>query len=158
MAGEITGTLSLNVRKSDSATPPNVLIDERLTARISNDMTGSKGPSPGSIQALTIGTQVNFSALTQPTWCWIQNQGPSDGSVATAAEYTQYGIYDPASHKFYPLGELGVGEAVAIKLSRNLQEIYLGPGTGTAAGGETARMMLLANSKAQNILVSAFEK
>lgn len=159
MANEVRVNSSLTIRKTDSG---GVVLLEYVSrpGGFIDDMTGSKGPVPGAVQAKLAsagGTQVDFSQLTRPTFCRISNLGPSDGSLATAAEYFEVGIWNAQDTSFHPLMEVGVGESYTIKLSRNLQEVYQGPGSGTAGAGETARLMLLANSKAQNALVEAFE-
>ena len=160
MANEITVNTSLSIRKLD-ANGTTELVRENFSKALRMDMSGNKGVTPGAITvkpASTGGTQVDLSALTRPGVCWIKNLGRASGAASTSADYFEYGIYDPASHKFYPLGEVWPGDEFPIpRLSRNIQEIYLGPGTGTAAGGETARLMLLSATVDLNGYVGAFE-
>ncbi len=83
--------------------------------------------------------------------------GRADGAAQTAGDYFESGLYDPAAHKFYYWGELAVGECCVFKFSRNFQEVAVGPGTGTAAGGETVRMMIIAHNAPQFAKVEAFD-
>jgi hypothetical protein len=103
------------------------------------------------------GTRVDLSVLTRPTWCWMANLGPADGSAPTAADYVTVGVWNAQDTSFAPLMEYPAGLALPIPLSRDLQEIYQGPGSGTAAGGETARLMLIANNRQQYFEVGGFE-
>ena len=162
MSNEIRINTSMSIRKlAASGTLTSPLIYQNYSAGMMVDMAGQKGPSPGAIKvkpASTGGTQVDLSALTRPNTCWLANQGRADGLASSSADYFEYGIYDPASHKFYPLGECWPGDAFPIpRLSRNIQEIYLGPGTGTAGGAETARLFLLSHTVDLNAFVGAFE-
>lgn len=112
------------------------------------DVTGVKGPSPGSVTATVAGTDVDFSELAVPALCRLQNQD--------ATNFVEYGIWDPEGDKFYPLGELLPGETYVLRLSRNLQEEF-GTGTGTT-GADTNRLRLKADTASVNVLVEAFEK
>ena len=113
------------------------------------DVAGAKGPVPGAISVSTAGTDVDFSELTTPGLCRIMNVDPTN--------FFEYGIWDPESHTFYPLGELLVGEFTILRLSRNIQEEYgTAPGTGTT-GADTNRLRLKANVATCIALVEAFE-
>lgn len=157
MSNEVRVNAGLQIRKMDSDRSTILLQYLNQPSGFQADMTGAKGPSPGAIVCTTTGTQVDFSQLTRPTFCQITHLGRADGTDPTDVDYVQIGIWDPATRKFYPMDEVWPGETYTRRLSRNLQEIYVGPGTGTAAGGETARMMILANGASQNIKVEAFE-
>ena len=112
------------------------------------DVTGAKGPVPGSIAVSVWGTNVDFGELTTPTLCRLTNQD--------ATNFVEYGVWDPEGGTFYPLGEIGPGESYPLKLSRNLQEEYA---TGTSTTGEdTNRLRLKADTAACNVLIEAFEK
>lgn len=159
MANEVRVNSNLTIRKI--AADGTVLLD--VVSRPSSfraSMTGAKGPVPGAIQAKLAangGTQVDLSQLTRPTFCVITNLGPSNGDEPTDADFFEVGIWNAQDTSFSPLLEVGPGEAYTIKLTRNLQEIYQGPGSGTSGAGTTAKLMLLAYNKAQNAKVEAYE-
>lgn len=158
MANEITVTAGLSIRKR--ATDGTVRIDKRYSRGITDDMAGVKGPTPGAITAALDsagGTQVDLSQLIRPGWVWIENLGPADGSAPQAADYVELGIWDPAVTAFYTLLEFWPGMGLPLYLSRNIQEIRQGPGSGTAAGGQTARLMLIAYNREQVMSVEAYE-
>ncbi len=113
------------------------------------DVTGSKGPVPGAIQVTTAGTDVDFSELTTPGLCRLMNLDPTN--------FVVYGIWDPESHTFFPLGELLPGEFAVLRLARDLQEeMGTAAGTGTT-GADTNRLRFKAHTAACNVLVEAFE-
>lgn len=147
MANEATINLSMNIRKVDDTTDL-VLLDYRSQpSSFQADVTGTKGPTPGSISVSIAGTDVDFSQLTTPGLCRLMNQDPTN--------FVEYGIREPGTGTFYPLGEILPGETYIIRLSRNLQEEYIGTGTGTSA--PTNFFHLKANVAACNVLVEAFE-
>lgn len=153
----VSSTLTVTKRASDGT----VLIQRTLTKGFTDDMAGAFGPAPGSVLAETAengGTLVNFGSFTRPTWVWLENQGPVDGSAIQDSDHVTFGIWNAQDTSFHPIGELAPGEGVVIKLSRDIQEVYQGPGSGTAGAGETARLMLIAYARAQNFYVGAFEK
>ena len=112
------------------------------------DVIGSKGGVPGAIAVALAGTNVDFSELTTPGYCRIQNLDDTN--------YVEYGIYDPETYKFYPLGELLAGETYVFRFSRNLAAEY-GTGTGTT-GASTNQFQLKAYGSACDVLIEAFEK
>ncbi len=116
------------------------------TAVFGVDVDGTKGPSPGAVTVSTSGTDVSFSQLSTPGLCQLTNLDSSN--------YFEYGIYEPGTSTFYPLGEVGPGESYVIKLSRNLLEEYVG--TGTSAATNTFR--LKANGSSLDAVVEAYEK
>lgn len=160
MSREVTVNASLTVRKINAA-DGRVLVDRKYSRGYVADMTGRAGPTPETVLAKLAsqgGTQVNLAAiLTRPGWCWMENLGPADGSAPTAAEYVTVGMWNAQTRSFMPLLEFPAGLGLPVLLSRDVQEIYQGPGSGTAAAGETARLMLIANSKQQYFNVGAFE-
>lgn len=107
-------------------------------------ITGAKGPVPGAITAAVLGTNVNFSELTTPGLCRITN--------LDAINFVTFGVYDGTS--FYPLGEILPGEFYVLRLSRDLNEEYIGTGTNADAN----QFRVVANTAACNVLVEAFEK
>lgn len=113
------------------------------------DMTGRKGPVPGAMAVSTTGTDVDFSQLTTPALCRLCNLSETN--------YVEFGIADPETGRFYPLGEILPGESYVLRLSRNLQEEYsTGTGTGSV-GPNTNRLRLRANAAECNVQVEAFE-
>ncbi len=80
----------------------------------SADVALVEGPTPGSFLASTAGTDVDLSKLTTPGLARFMHNG--------AADYVQYGIWDPAGVRFYPLGEILPGESYVIRLSRDIQQ------------------------------------
>ena len=142
MADEARLTIGLQVVKDNLKYKPPV-----SSFRI--DVDGSKGPTPGALTITTAGEQVLFSELTTPGLCRIINY---DGE-----NYIEYGIQDPATSQFYPLGEVGPGEEYVIKLSRNLRQAYL-PETGTGTTSDVNALYLKATGGSCNVSVEAFEK
>lgn len=112
------------------------------------DVSSPGGPSPGQITATEEGTDVDLSELTTPGLCRIMN--------LDATNYVEYGIREPATLSFYPLGELLPGESFVLRLSRNLGEEYVGTGTGTSAS--TNFLHFKANGDSCRVLVEAFER
>lgn len=142
MANEAQLRVSLSIRTG------NLSYQSSPTAFL-GDVIGSKGPTPGAISVSTAGTQVDLSQLTTPGYYRFANLDETN--------YVEYGIYDPQTHVFYPFGEILPGESYVGRFSRNVQEEYLGPGTGTHAGTESNRLMFLAHGASVNVLVEAFE-
>lgn len=141
MSNEARITASLQIVKS-----PITYLSQPTS--FTADVTGLKGPTPGAFTATTGGTDCNLSELVTPGFCRIQNLDDEN--------YVEYGIYDPQTVVFYPLGEVGPGETYVLKFSRNLFEEYAGAGTGTTAPTNTFRFK--ANTASVNMLVEAFEK
>lgn len=142
MADEIRVTVGVSINKDNlKYRPPAV------TFRA--DMNGvAKGPSPGAITVTTDGTQVTFSELTTPGLCLVKNLDEDN--------YVEYGILDPVTRTFYPLGEILPGEQYVIRLSRNLREAYL-PYSGTGTTGEVNSLYFKANTADCIIVVEGFE-
>ena len=111
------------------------------------DVTGTIGPAPGAFTASLAGTSVDLSEFTTPGLCRVQN--------IDATNYVTWGIWDPESELFYPLGEILAGESYVIRLSRLLSG-ELGTGAGTV-GANTNTFMFKSNTAACVVLVEAFE-
>lgn len=146
MADEATVMASLNIRKTSGTM--TLLEYQSRPVQFRADVDGTKGPVPGALLALTTGTVVDFSQLTTPGLCRLANMG--------ASYYYEYGLYDPQTDVFTPLGEVQPGESYVIRLSRNLLEEYTGTGTGTTAA--TNQFMVKAFGGSTTALVEAFEK
>ncbi len=143
MADEATVRSSLQIRKDN-------LQYSSLPSSFMADVSGTKGPVPGALAVDSLGTLVDFSELTTPGLCRIHN--------LDADTYIEYGIWDPETAIFFPLGEVQAGESYILRLSRNLQAEY-GTGSGTATT-DTNRLKLRAPSGqgSVNVVVEAFEK
>lgn len=96
------------------------------------DVTSPKGPTPGYLVALADGVDVDFSKLTSPGLCYLRNYSDSD--------FIEWGLYDPSTLMFHPLGEVGPGKAYPIILSRNLGKEYPSTGTGVTGTNTTFRI------------------
>lgn len=148
MANEAQLRTSLYVRKQ--ADDGTILLEyQSRPSAFAADVSGTKGPVPGAIQVTTSGTDVDFSQLTTPGLCRVMN--------FDSTNYVEYGIRDPDSRIFYPLGELLPGESFVLRLSRNIQEEYF-PSTGTGTTTPANKFHFKANTAACSVLVEAFEK
>ncbi len=106
----------------------------------------AKGPVPGALTVPITGLRVNFGELTTPGLCRILN--------TDATNFVTVGIYDTS--KFYPLMELGPGESYVIRLSRYLNQEFVGTGTGTNA--DVNQFMLFADTAYCIVVVEAFQR
>lgn len=127
MADEARIVTSLNIRK-------NNLVYQGQPTAFTADVSGQFGPSPGAMTVPVQGIEVDLSRFTVPGLMRISNL-ESDGG-----NYFEWGIYDPETLAFFPLGECLPGESYVVRLSRNIKEQYYGTGTGTSAGGETNKL------------------
>lgn len=135
-------------RVTSGFTIKNGNLERRVpTARFSVDVAGEKGPTPGAIAVSTnnTGVQVDLSQLTTPGLVQITNLSES--------YYVEWGVYEPATSTFYPVGEVGPGESYCFKFSRNLLEEYVGTGTSAA----TNQFRLRATGGSCNVDVQAYE-
>ena len=139
----INNSLQIKVGSINHSSRPTAFTD---------DLSDTKGPTPGAITVALVGTDVDFSELTTPGYCRIANlEAKGDSS------YVEYGVWDPEGARFYPLGEILPGQFYTIRFSRWLQEEFgSGSGTGTA-GADTNRFRLKAHGAASDVLVEAFE-
>lgn len=146
MANEARLNISMSIRKVSSGGVVQLRHDvrEAFVATV----TGTKGPTPGSIAVDLDGTDIVFSELITPGLCRLTNQD--------ATNFVEVGIRDPATGLFYPVIELLPGETFVVRLSRNLQEDYTNTGTGTS--GPINYLHAKANVAAVNLLVEAFEQ
>ena len=161
MSNEITVTTSLYIRKTNS-TGQRSLIEYRSgpsSFRADLDTDAPKGPVPGALAVPTTGIDVDLSQLTTPGMCWLHHMGLAAGTDLTMTydQYpVEYGIKEPATGFFYPLGELLPGESYVIRLSRNLEEEYTDTGTGTSTPTNT--LHLKATGGTCVVRVDAFER
>lgn len=138
MANEIQVRISLSLTKGNLSYRP-------AASYYTADVANLGGPTPGTISVAIHGTEVDLSALTTPGLCFIQNLDDTN--------YVTVGVYDGA--RFYPVIELLPGEFTVFRLSRNLNEEYVGTGTGT--NSDINQLRLVANTAACKVLVQAFE-
>lgn len=148
MSSEATVRVSLTIIKTSAEGSIPLLDYSSRPAAFNVDVTGTKGPTPGAFSVDTLGVDCDLSELTTPGLCRIMNQDETN--------YVEFGIFDPQTNVFYPLGEVGPGESYVLKLSRNILEEYSGTGTGTT--GPTNTLRFKANTAEVNVLVEAFEK
>lgn len=146
MADEAQVRSSLQITKKTSSGLTRLEYRSQPTV-FTADVTGTKGPVPGALTVTVDGVDVDFSELTVPALCRLQNQDDTN--------FFEYGIWDPESSTFFPLGEVLAGETYTLRLSRNLQEEFQ-TGTGTT-GADTNRLRLKADTASLNALVEAFE-
>lgn len=117
----------------------------------SSDMTGRRGPTPGSIVVQRLGTDVDLSQLTKPGLCVLINQD----TVNTI----EYGILDTETNKFIPWGELGPGRQTEFQFSREFRADYIGTGTGTSAYTNKLRIRHFgAVGTTAQVFVGAFDR
>jgi hypothetical protein len=147
MSGEAKIQISLQITKSDYVGNVNY---RSYPTQFDADVDGALGPTPGAFMVSVYGTDADLGQLTTPGLCRISNQD-SDNFVT-------YGIKDPETDKFYPLGELLPGEFFVLRLSRNLgwEDTASGTGTGTS-GPKTNLLHFRADTADCAVLVEAFE-
>lgn len=112
------------------------------------DVSVGNEPVPGVVTVTTDGVDVDLSTITEPGLCRMVNFGPTN--------YIEWGIWDPQTLIFYPIGEILPGETYVVRLSRNLMEQYGGTGTGTT--GPENRLRMKANVATCVAIVEVFEK
>lgn len=139
MANEATvrAALSIRVGNIDYQSRPSTFLA---------DVAEGTGPTPGEISVGVNGTDVDLTAVTTPGLCFLQNRDDTN--------YVDYGVYDPESAKFYPLGRLLAGECFVLRLSPRIESEY-GTGTGTT-GPTTNTLRMQANGAACRVLVEVF--
>jgi hypothetical protein len=142
MALEITVQETMTIRKStaniDEQTRPN-----QFTA----DMTGTKGPTPGLITVPTTGKVVNLTALsTMGGMCRFYNR--------SLVNFVTIGVYDGT--RFYPFCELLPGEFTRVRLSRYLNQEFIGSSSGTNA--DVNALMIIADTAECEVKVEAYDK
>lgn len=140
MSREITVSAGLNVRNGNLNYPSS---PRQFTA----DMSAIGGPTPGTIDVSTTGTDIDLSGLTTPGMCFIHN--------LDATNYVQLGVWNPDQSEFYPIMRIKAGEHYVIRLDPDLNEEYAGTSTGTT--GELNTLRLVAANAACKVRVDAFE-
>lgn len=134
MANEISVSGDLRVNKGN-------LLYNSSGGGYNADLSGTVGPTPGSISVATSGTTVNLEQLTgYGGFCRIKNND--------LVNYVEYGVHDGA--EFFPFGELRPGEAVVIRLSRNIEY-------GSAGTALSNTFRIRANTAACIVQVDVFD-
>lgn len=118
-----------------------------------DDVTTLKGPTPDYKTVSELGTEVDLSQLTTPGNCLIKNIEPVGSTL-----YFHWGVWDPETNKYYPVGELAAGQSAKFKFSRLFGNEF-NTGTGTAAGtGATNTLKLYAVGGSCRATVKVFER
>jgi hypothetical protein len=139
MANEATFRTSLQITKG------NLNYQSQPTA-FSGNVSASRGPVPGFLVIPTTGLDISFTGLTTPAYCWMQNLDTTN--------FVTYGIYDPDTAEFYPLGEILPGEFYTLRISRQLGLEY-GTGAGSTGSGTTLRFK--ADTASVNVRIDCFD-
>lgn len=116
-------------------------------SKFSANLSVIDGPTPGAFPVSTSGTDIDFSKLTTPGLCAIQN--------LDATNYITVGVYEPDTDMYYPFLELLPGEVYVIRLARFLNRESTGTGTMV---GYNARLQARANTATCWLRVDAYEK
>lgn len=126
MADEASIRVGLYIRKTDPNDGTVTLVNgPAFSKAFQDDVSGTFGPTPGTVAIPATGVSVPLTGITNPGWCWIENQGASSN--------VQVGVKDADSALFYPLLELKPGQALPLPLTTDLFEEYQGTGTGTGS-------------------------
>lgn len=115
------------------------------------DIDAANGPAPGAVTVGPNGTNINFAQLAEPGWVEIFNMD--------SAQTIQFGLWDPNTTTFYPLGELEPGHGTTLKLSRNFGERHdEGVGTGTTDGTAVKLRFYSGGSASAVVYIGAFDR
>lgn len=134
--------ISLNVIDRDLG------IDYRRSANFAPVMNTPRGPTPGLLSIPVHGRDIDLAELTVAGEVWITNNDPTN--------FVTFGIYDPETPAFYPLGEVLPMKSCQFRLSRALSEQFFGTGTGTGVEA-TARFHMRADTEAVDVVIEAWE-
>jgi hypothetical protein len=118
------------------------------------DLDGEGGPTPGFISATYDGTDVDLSQLAAPGWIDIYNQEPTTDGVTVS-----WGVYDPETDRYYPVGKLLPGEGTGLFRVDDLLQGEFYPATGSGSSVMTNRLRVKAkDGDVASVVVSAFEE
>ena len=140
MADEAQIRISLQARNADGTN-----FYQSQPTSFNMDMSRIKY-TPGDINVPTTGVMINLAELVLAGIAWLQNTDPTN--------FITPGVYDNA--KFYPYQEIGPEEFYLIKLSRYLNQEFVGTGTGTNA--DVNKWMAIADTAACILRVHAFDR
>ncbi len=142
MANEIRVNSNLSINKGS-------LRYSSLIRSFTADMEGQKGPTPGAFDVSVSGTDVDLSQFTTP--------GIAELANLSEDYHVEFGIYEPATGSFYPLGELLPGESYVFRFSRNVKEQFDGTVTGTGTWAENNTVRFKSYGGTATVYVGAFE-
>lgn len=146
MSDEATIRVGLSIRLGSTHYDPKPTV---FRSDVSDPV---RGPSPGFVLVPQGGVDIEFTDLTSPSLCRIANL-----EDAGNGNYVTYGIHDPQTGKFYPLGEVLPGEFYPLRLSRFLEGEY-GTGTGSGTSGpSTNKLRLKAALGPAGVTLDAFD-
>lgn len=149
MANEITVVSHAQITKRDSDTGVTQIDWSCRPVTFQADFNGTKGPTPGSILVSPYGTTVDLSQIDTRGLCRIHN--------TDLLNYITWGIMDPETSKYYPIGKVKPGESYVFRLADELGYEY-GTGSGTSATGpNTNRFRMRANAAYCQVIVEAFD-
>ena len=133
MANEATLRISLNIRKRSTNTAQTLQMDYRSNPTgFQADVAAVGGPSPGEFLAALAGTDLDLTALTNPSLMWVMNMDDTNS--------VHYGPCDHSTGRFYPVFKLLPGEYFVHRLSEFLgQEEGTVTGTASVDSGDTLR-------------------
>lgn len=145
MSDEITVRAGITVKNGNYsyASQPGYCTD---------DQTTPGGGVPGVVVASESGTDVSFSPLVQPAWVELVNIEAAGGARA------EWGMFDPQTGVFIPVGELEPGDIAVFKLSRNFGEEWVSFGTATATTISNNTLRVKGYGGACRVSVKAHEK
>lgn len=143
MANEVTIRASLQVKSG-------FLNFQSPNTGTTDSVAIAKGPCVSTITVETGGTLIDFSELTSPGWCFIQNLD----QITTV----DYGIYDTINETFFPIHELPPGMGLPVKFSFYLGESYDLVGTGTGTSALIHRVMFKARTNDAFVLIQCFDR
>lgn len=122
------------------------------------DVLNSSPPIPGKIVATPAGVDLDLTNLGVPGLIWLMNMSTQD--------FVTWGVVDPDTDKFLPVGELPIanastgGKPFLHNLSRYLYTGFsgaIGTGTGTGTLGHPATLRFYSNDVDCEVFVAAFD-
>jgi hypothetical protein len=119
-----------------------------MNGQFSSPLTGSNGPTPGTITAQLNHTVVSLADLVTPGLCRIENQDTVNSVYV--------GVYSSHFNEFFPLLMLKAGESYPVRLADLLGK-DLSPGTGTGGDAFTFQLALKAVGAPVIVLVEALD-
>lgn len=113
------------------------------------DVTGAKGPTPGSVTVTAAGTDISLAELTVPGFCRIGNQDSTYSMMV--------GIWDESTSTFHPFQEIAPGEYYTIRMARYIGNEF-GSATSTATSGSGNKLRIKSMGGSCTALVEVFER
>lgn len=141
MANEITVTNQVRINNGN-------LQEFGQPASFRMNMDSVQGPTPGFVTVPTTGVDLDLSALSSFGVCRIRNLDETNDII--------YGIKEPSSGFFYPIGKVRPGHHWWIDLADELLQEFTNTGTGTSAA--TNKFHIRAKNAACKAIVDAYGK